>query len=76
MADPVAGLESTDALAIDDPVAEESGSTERTRAVTPAERVEHRLQVTSPRMWLTLVGFVILIAAAWSGACWAGPPTR
>ena len=67
MADPVAGLDSTEALAIDDPVAEESGSTERTRAVTPAERVEHRLQVTSPRMWLALVGFVILIAA---GVVW------
>lgn len=33
------------------------------RAVTPAERVEQRLQVTSPRMWLALAGFVILIAA-------------
>lgn len=67
MADPAAGLESTDALAIDDPAAGESGSAGRTRAVTPAERVERRLQVTSPRMWLALVGFVILIAA---GVVW------
>lgn len=33
------------------------------RAVTPAEHVEQRLQVTTPRMWLALVGFVILIVA-------------
>lgn len=33
------------------------------RAVTPAERVEQRLHVTTPRMWLALVGFVILIVA-------------
>ena len=31
------------------------------RAVAPAEQVEQRLQVTSPRMWLALVGFVVLI---------------
>ena len=31
------------------------------RATTPAEQVEQRLQVTSPRMWLALVGFVVLI---------------
>ena len=30
-------------------------------AITPAEQVEQRLQVTSPRMWLALVGFVVLI---------------
>ena len=32
-----------------------------TRATTPAEQVEQRLQVTSPRMWLALAGFVVLI---------------
>jgi biotin carboxyl carrier protein len=31
------------------------------RATTPAEQVEQRLQVTSPRMWLALAGFVVLI---------------
>ena len=31
------------------------------RAVAPAEQVEQRLQVTSARMWLALVGFVVLI---------------
>src|SRR5690242_4348673 len=28
-----------------------------------AEQVEQRLQVTSPRMWLALAGFVVLIVA-------------
>jgi biotin carboxyl carrier protein len=36
-------------------------------AITPTERVEQRLQVTSPRMWLALIGFVVLIAA---GVVW------
>ena len=40
------------------------------RAVTPAEQVEQRLQVTSPRMWLALVGFVILIVV---GLVWGDP---
>lgn len=35
----------------------------RGRAITPAEQVEQRLHATSPRMWLALVAFVILIAA-------------
>jgi hypothetical protein len=61
MADPVTSHPPADSPAagvsvIDDTV------TDR-RAVTPAERVEQRLQVTTPRMWLALVGFVILIVA-------------
>jgi biotin carboxyl carrier protein len=30
---------------------------------TPAEQIEERLQATSPRMWLALAGFIVLIAA-------------
>jgi multidrug efflux pump subunit AcrA (membrane-fusion protein) len=53
---PTAGGSTTDESMIDDVVAPGKG-----RAVTPAEQVEQRLQVTSPRMWLALVGFVVLI---------------
>ena len=55
---PTAGGSTTDESMIDDVVAPGKG-----RAVTPAEQVEQRLQVTSPRMWLALVGFVVLIVA-------------
>jgi biotin carboxyl carrier protein len=43
-------------------VTEVSDATPRDRA-TPAAQVEERLQATSPRMWLALAGFVVLIAA-------------
>jgi biotin carboxyl carrier protein len=55
---PTAGGSTTDESTIDDVVAPESS-----RVVTPAEQVEQRLQVTSPRMWLALAGFVVLIVA-------------
>ena len=46
------------------------------RATTPAEQVEQRLQVTSPRMWLALAGFVVLIVVGLVWGSSAGRPTR
>ena len=50
--------------AVDD---EDAVDTAPDRAGTPADRVEQRLQVTSPRMWLTLAGFIVLIVG---GVVW------
>ncbi len=63
MADPASGSGPVGASAIG--AAEDEP--EPARARTPADRVEQRLQVTSPRMWLTLAGFVVLIVG---GVVW------
>ncbi len=34
------------------------------RPQSPAEQIEERLQVTSPRMWLALLGFLVLIVSS------------
>lgn len=36
----------------------------RPRAISPAEQVEQRLQVTSPRMWLALLAFAAIIVSS------------
>ena len=60
MAVPVSSHPSADQPAADGSIIEDAALVP-SRATTPAEQVEQRLQVTSPRMWLALVGFVVLI---------------
>ena len=61
MAGPVSSHPTADRSAVDDSTIDDDAALPQGRAVAPAEQIEQRLQVTSPRMWLALVGFVVLI---------------
>jgi multidrug efflux pump subunit AcrA (membrane-fusion protein) len=61
MAGPVSSHPTADRSTSDDSTIDDDAALPKGRAVAPAEQVEQRLQVTSPRMWLALAGFVVLI---------------
>lgn len=63
MADPLPGHRTPPTSAGGETGADDADVVTTAPAVTPAERVEQRLQVTTPRMWLALAGFVVLIVA-------------
>ena len=73
MADPESSRPAAEPSAVD--VIDDEDAAGRDRAATPVELVEQRLQVTSPRMWLALVGFVVLIVVG-SGVGDPGPGGR